>query len=239
MQHADESAVYLVVTMILDRRKRYLHIALNSTLHDAYRIIRSLPPSDRIILEAGTPLIKLYGAEAVRQVRNLWESRLIGTGLTAYVVADTKTMDRAETEVSISQNAGASGVIALGRAPLETLDRFIAVCREQHVDSFVDMMNVAEPIKVMRKLKSPPDVVLLHRGVDEEVFNKSIPIPYTQITKVLSSYNVLIGIGGGDTIREVQRAVFNNASIVMVWKNFYSAVDDTGKLAQQFLNEVK
>lgn len=225
--------------MHLDRRHRYLHIALNSTMSDAYRIIRSLPPSSRIILEAGTPLIKRYGVEAIGEIGSLWRSRLAGTSLPPYIVADMKIMDRAETEVSIARSAGASGVIALGQAPVETLDRFVVVCQELAVDSFIDMMNVAEPLKILRKLKKVPDVVLLHRGVDEETYNKGIPIPYVQITKVLSAYDVMIGIGGGDTIREVQRAVFNNASIVMVWKNFYTAQDDTATLAESFLREVK
>jgi bifunctional enzyme Fae/Hps len=225
--------------MILDHKKRYLHIALNSTLSDAYRIIPTLPVSDRIILEAGTPLIKQFGIDAIRQILALWSRRVYGTNIRPYIVADMKTMDRAETEVMLAKSAGASGVIVLGQAALETVDNFIAVCRREGIDSFVDMMNVNEPIKIMRKLKNKPDVVLLHRGVDEEVFNKTKPIPYIQINKVLSSYNVLIGIGGGDTIREVQRAVLNNTSVVMVWKNFYSAQDNTSALAEEFLKGIK
>jgi len=225
--------------MILDHKKRYLHIALNSTLADAYRIVLTLPVSDRIILEAGTPLIKQFGLDAIRQIFALWTQRLYGTNIRPYVVADMKTMDRAETEVLLAKAAGASGVIGLGQAPLETVDSFVSVCRRENVDSFLDMMNVKEPIQVLRKIKNKPDVVLLHRGVDEEVFNKSKPIPYIQINKVLSSYDVLIGIGGGDTIREVQRAVFNNANIVMVWKNFYTARDNTAQLADEFLKGIK
>lgn len=225
--------------MILDRKKKYLHIALNSTLSDAYQIIRTLPVSDRIILEAGTPLIKQYGLEAISQIASLWRRRLMGTNITPYVVADMKTMDRAETEVVLAKAAGASGVICLGRAPLETIDHFVAVCKREGLDSFVDMMNVTEPIQIMRNLKHKPNVILLHRGVDEELFNKNKPIPYVQINKVLSSYDVFIGIGGGDTIREVQRAVFNNASVVMVWKNFYSARDNTSALAEEFLKGIK
>ncbi len=225
--------------MILDRKKRYLHIALNSTLTDAYRIIATLPVSDRIILEAGTPLIKRFGVDAISQIMSLWSRRLWGTNIRPYVVADMKTMDRAETEVVIAKAAGASGIIVLGQAPIETVDNFIAVCKREGVDSFVDMMNVKEPVQIMRKLRNKPDIVLLHRGVDEEIFNKTKPIPYVQINKVLSGYNVLIGIGGGDTIREVQRAVFNNANIVMVWKNFYSAQDNTAQLAEEFLKGIK
>jgi len=225
--------------MILSRKTKYLHIALNSSLDDARRIISSLPVSDRIILEAGTPLIKNYGTGAINDIYNFWSRRLYGTNIRPYVVADMKTMDRAETEVILAKQAGASGVIALGRAPIETLNIFVKTCASQGIDSFIDMMNVDQPLRLLRELIKAPNVVLLHRGVDEEVFNKSKPIPYIQINKVLSSYDVIIGIGGGDTIREVQRAVFNNANIVMVWKNFYSASDNTSQLATDFLKAVQ
>ena len=214
---------------MLNRKKRYLQIALNSTLDEAKEIISQLPENDRILIEAGTPLIKRYGMEAIRQLSYLHP----------YVVADLKTFDRGETEVLISKEAGANAAIALGSAPLETLDVFIASCQEFNLDSMVDMMNVDQPIKVLRKLKKIPDVVILHRGVDEEVFNKSKPIPYLQINKVRASYNTLIAIAGGDSIREVQRAIFNDANIVIVWKEFYKSTSDTGKLAEEFLKVIK
>ncbi len=225
--------------MILSRKKRYLHIALNSTLDEAYSIIQSLPASDRIIIEAGTPLIKSYGAQAIRELYFWWAQKIRGEELLPYIVADLKTMDRAETEVAIAKNAGASGVICLGQAAIETINSFIASCEKQGVDSMIDMMNIEFPINVLRKLKKPPNVVILHRGVDEEKFNKDKPIPYIQINKVLSGYNVLISIGGGDTIREVQRAIFNGAHIVMVWKEFYHSASSTGHLAEEFLKEIK
>lgn len=177
--------------------------------------------------------------EAIRLIRDLWANKVRGTDISPYVVADMKTMDRAEAEVMLAKSAGASGVIGLGQAPFETINNFISICKQEGLDSFVDMMNVREPIKTLRKLKTKPDVVLLHRGVDEEIFNKDVPIPYIQINKVLSGYSVLIGIGGGDTIREVQRAIFNNANIVMVWKNFYTVQDNTAQLAEEFLKGIK
>jgi bifunctional enzyme Fae/Hps len=103
----------------------------------------------------------------------------------------------------------------------------------------VDMMNVEQPIKTLRKLKKLPDVVVLHRGVDEETFNKDKPIPYIQINKIRASYNTMISIAGGDTIREVQRAIFNDADIVVVWKEFYTSSFETGQLAVEFLREIK
>ncbi|OGM12520.1 hypothetical protein A2V80_01535 [Candidatus Woesebacteria bacterium RBG_16_39_8b] len=223
--------IKLKLSMILDKRKKYLQIALNSTLSEAAEIIRTLPQSDRILLEAGTPLIKHFGIEAIRFIKNLRPQ--------TYVVADLKTMDRGATEVGIARLGGASGAIALGQAPVETLNIFIESCKKNELDSMVDMMNVEAPIKILRKLKRQPDVVVLHRGVDEETYNRDIPIPYIQINKVRSSYQVLIAIAGGDTIREVQRAVFNDANIVVVWKEFYQLSTQTTQIAEEFLKAIK
>ena len=221
----------MIDVSILDKRKKYLQVALNSTLSEAAQIIRTLPQSERILLEAGTPLIKHYGIEAIRFIKNLRPQ--------SYVVADLKTMDRGDTEVILAKQGGASGVIALGQAPVETIDSFIDSCSKYGLDSMVDMMNIDHPIKVLRKLKKLPDVVILHRGVDEEIFNKDKPIPYIQINKVRASYGVLIAIAGGDTIREVQRAVFNDANIVLVWKEFYQPSAQTAQIAEEFLRVIK
>ena len=49
----------------------------------------------------------------------------------------------------------------------------------------------------------------------------------------------MISVAGGDTIREVQRAIFNDADIVVVWKEFYSPASNTSQLAEEFLREIK
>jgi bifunctional enzyme Fae/Hps len=215
---------------MLNKRSRYLQIALNNDLDEARSIIRQLPRSDRILVEAGTPLIKTYGYQGIREIVNAWRG---------YVVADLKTMDRGNTEAMLAHTAGASGAIAAGQAPIETLNEFIKSCADLGIDSMVDMMNVAQPIQVLRKIKKMPNVVILHRGVDEETFNRTKPIPFVQINKVKSSYDVMISIGGGDTIREVERATFNGADIVLVWKEFYQATNQTAQLANDFLAAIK
>jgi len=215
---------------MINRKIKYLQVALNSGMDEARSIIRQLPRSERILVEAGTPLIKTFGWQGIRNIVSWWGG---------YVVADLKTMDRGDTEVLLARQAGASGAIALGQAPIETLNSFISSCEKMEIDSMVDMMNVDQPIKILRKLKKLPTVVILHRGVDEETFNKDKPIPYIQINKIKSSYDVMISIGGGDTIREVQRAMFNGANIVLVWKEFYHPTNQTAALAEEFLKEVK
>src|SRR3990167_5563371 len=122
---------------MLDRKKRYLQIALNSTLDEAFEIIDSLPVSDRILIEAGTPLIKRYGLEAIRALNDRWSWKTISRGTASYIVADFKTMDRGATEVALAKEAGASAAIALGLAPIETIDAFIESCRNNNLDSMV------------------------------------------------------------------------------------------------------
>ncbi len=260
---------------LLDPKKRYLQVALNGTLSDARRIISQLPRSERIIVEAGTPLIKRYGAEGIRRIKYWYRTHLMGQNLVydkeesvqftgilgmllksgmkspgmrnegglsqemaqAYVVADLKMMDRGSTEVQIAAEAGASGAVALGMAPVESLDAFMAECEEHGVDAMVDMMNVEQPYKVLRKLKQLPQVVILHRGVDEEEFSDK-PLPIQMINKIKGAFNVMVSVAGGDKPREIQSAVFNGADIVVVWKNFYRANGEAGKLAEEFLMQV-
>lgn len=76
---------HLRSTSILDPKKRYLQIALNSALEDARNIIEHLPLSERILVEAGTPLIKRYGEEGIRRIREWYGQRILGQPLTPLI----------------------------------------------------------------------------------------------------------------------------------------------------------
>ncbi len=259
----------------LNSKKKYLQIALNSTLEEAQKIIAQIPISDRILIEAGTPLIKRYGEEGIRQIRKWYEQRIWGETIESpeissvsfnslislffenysqskitkkipsnskiipYIVADLKMMDRGETEVEIAAYAGADAAVALGHSPIESLNAFVQKCEDLGLDAMIDMMNVEYPLSILRQLKKLPRVVILHRGVDEERFNKEKQIPLHEIRRIKSNYDILIAIAGGDTLREAQRAIFNDADIVVVWKSFFQSSEDTANLAEQFLKEVK
>jgi len=218
--------------MILKTRQRYLQIALNSTPYEAKEIISRLPISDRILIEVGTPLIKIYGGKAISEIKSV-------TPPGSYIVADTKCADLASREVEMVVRAGAKAVTCLGVAPVETIDRFIEECQRFQVDSMVDMMNVDDSVSVLKKLKRPPDIVVLHRGVDETEFSREKQIPFYQINQLKDNFDVFVSVAGGDTIDEVQRAIFNGADIVVAWKAFYQSTDETAKLAEQFLKEIR
>ncbi len=63
--------------------------------------------------------------------------------------------------------AGATAATVLGSAPTETLDIFIGLCNQLGMISMVDMIAVDDPMKVLRPLAQPPNVVIIHRGRDE------------------------------------------------------------------------
>jgi bifunctional enzyme Fae/Hps len=217
--------------MILNRKQKYLQIALNSTPSEAREIIAQLPFSERILIEAGTPLIKIYGKSTISEIKLAAPPR-------TYIVADTKCADLALRDVKMAAEAGAKAVTCLGVAPIETINRFIEECKRQDIDSMIDMMNVPDPVSVLKKLKNPPDIVVLHRGVDETEFSKEKQIPFYQINQIKDNFDVLVSVAGGDTIDEVQRAILNGADIVVVWKAFYQSTTETPKLAEEFLKEI-
>jgi len=264
---------------MLNKKQKYLQIALNNNLSETRSIINQIPLDNRIIIEAGTPLIKAYGADGIRKIRLFWEQRIFGyssniseisptnpwiVALTRsleknktffnkkrktsenkkfsfnpYIVADLKCMDRGAREVEIAREGGADAATALGHAPIETLDAFIQNCWENNLDSMVDMMNVDFPLNVLRQLKKLPEVVILHRGVDEEAFNREKEIPYHEIQRIKSNYDIMIAVAGGDTFREAQRAIFNDVDIVVVWKSFFKSTGETAELAKRFLEEIR
>ena len=188
---------------MLNKRKKYLQIAFNRSLDEVKNMITMLPSSEKIIIEAGTPLIKRYGTRCITEIKNYWESNI---GKPGYVVADLKCMDRGSREVFAVANAGASAATCLGLAPTDTINEFIRECSDVNIDSMVDMMNIQFPFEILQKLKKLPTVVVLHRGVDENERNKEKQLQLDQIHRIKGTYgNVLISIAGGETERDLVR----------------------------------
>jgi bifunctional enzyme Fae/Hps len=157
--------------MILSRKQKYLQIALNSDLSEARKIIAQLPFSERVLIEVGTPLIKIYGKRAILEIKN---AALPGS----YIVADIKCVDLALRDVKMAVEVGAQAVTCLGVAPIETIDRFIEECKRQGIDSMIDMMNVSDPVSVLKKLKTFPMLLFCTEGSMKPNFQKKNRFPF-------------------------------------------------------------
>ena len=221
--------------MSLTTHKRYVQIAFNGTAQQVRRILPQIPRDPRIIIEAGTPYIKRTGMAGVQLIRRYWRG---------IVVADVKVTDGAAQEVIFSAAAGANAATVMGSAPVETLDFFIQFCANHGMLSMIDMLGVNDPLRKMLPMKHKPDVVVIHKGRDEESNKKNI-IRYKDITKIRSKYDALIAVAGGLEPDGVRRAYFNGADIAIV--NVVGANDPNAglhendnfrKLIPQILSEV-
>ncbi|MCD6227493.1 hypothetical protein J7J90_03295 [Candidatus Micrarchaeota archaeon] len=221
---------------VIVQSKRYLQIAFNYDTVFMERILCQIPKEDNIIIEVGTPYIKLEGSDAIKNVRKLWN------GL---ILADIKTTDGAVQEVEEVALSGANAATVLGTSSKETIDLFIAECKKFNMSSVIDMIHVDDPLKVLRKLKTPPNVVELHIGRDEEnVWGKLIE--YRHVRRIRSKFNVVISAAGGISFKEAESAVFNGADIVVVnlvrnvdkWKGISEKTDITTAV-NKFLRTLK
>jgi 3-keto-L-gulonate-6-phosphate decarboxylase len=221
---------------MLDQNTRYLQIAFNYDNQLVRKILPTIQNSPRILIEAGTPFIKNEGSVGIQTIHRLWQG---------HIVADLKTLDGAYSEVRMAMLAGSTAVTTLGSAPVETLDIFIQTCAELGVDSMIDMLGVDDPLKVVMKLNRPPNVVILHRGRDEEGTRGKV-IQYRHVNRLRSKFNVIISAAGGVDLKEARSAIFNGANIVVVnlvkpgdpWEGI-STDSDVGEMASHFLETIE
>jgi bifunctional enzyme Fae/Hps len=191
---------------LLDPNTRYIQIAFNTDARQVRRILPKIPYDPRIIIEAGTPYIKLTGMHGVGLIRRLWR------GL---VVADLKVTDGAVNEVLFASQAGASAVTAMGSAPTETIDLFNRTCAARGIYSMVDMLGVDNPLKHLMPLKTKPDFVVIHKGRDEESTRRKL-IRYKDISKIHSKFDSFISVAGGLEPNGVRSAYFNGADVAIL-----------------------
>lgn len=189
----------------LDNKIRYLQIAFNYDARMVTQILPSLPYAGNIFIEAGTPYIKQEGMNGIRLIRRLWRG---------VIIADMKVSDGAVNEIMMAKAAGANGITVLGSAPEATLKLFIKVCKDNGMLSMVDMLGVDDPLTVLRPLQNAPDVIVLHRGRDEENYKDTL-IQYRHINRVHAKFPSLISVAGGVDIKMARSAIFNGANIVV------------------------
>ena len=172
----------------------------------------------------------------IREMRRMWKGQ---------VIADMKVTDGGREEVEMAHAAGATGITAMGSSPVETLDRFVERCVELGMVSMIDMLGVHDPLDRVMHMTRPPDVVVLHRGRDEESTRGKV-IQYRHVNRLRSKYAVIISAAGGVDLREARSAIFNGANIVVVnlvrpgdlWQGIRTD-QDVPAIAAEFLSTIE
>ena len=89
-------------------------------------------------IEAGTPLLKSEGSEALRVLKRTFPDRVL--------VADMKTMDVGGFEVEIAAKAGADVVSVLGLADDGTISEAVLTARQYGARVMVDLIGVTDKV---------------------------------------------------------------------------------------------
>jgi bifunctional enzyme Fae/Hps len=199
-------------------RPPYLQIALDApSLEGAKQVLSQLPGSDRIIIEVGTPLIKRYGTRVISELRELAKDK--------FMIADLKTLDVGKVEVDIGYEDTADAVVAAGLAPPETLDSTVQEARRLGIYAVIDMLNVDDVLGKLKSLKDFPDVVILHRGIDQETGRSSGLERIKLIREAFPDKKFLIAVAGGIVPETAKEALDKGADILIVGRYITQSKD--------------
>jgi len=212
-------------------RPPYLQIALDiPSLEKAKQIIAQLPRSDSLILEAGTPLIKRHGTAVISQLREIAKDK--------FIVADLKTLDVGKVEVDLAFDESADAVVVSGLASVETIDQFIYETNRLGIYSFLDVMNVSDPIEKLQSLKTPPNVVIVHRGIDTEGSATYQWEIVGQVKAAFKEKRLLVAVAGGMRPNNIQEAIKAKVDIIVVGR-YITQSQDVERSAREFLTQMQ
>lgn len=208
----------------------YLQIALDiPDLERTKTIVAELPKSDRIILEAGTPLIKRYGVRVIQELREIAKD--------VFIIADLKTLDVGQVEVDLAYEETADAVVASGLASVETLNKFIYEAKRLGIYAAIDMMDVVNPLKLLEQLNDLPDIVIIHRGIDEEKIKKTRWELIKELKEKYKDRKMLIAVAGGIEPQTVSLALESGVDIIIVGR-YITQSKDIKKAAREFLTQL-
>ncbi len=210
-----------------------LQVALDMpSLEDALRVARAAWANGAEVLEAGTPLVKSVGMEAVRALRRNFPE--------AVVVADTKIMDAGRLEAGVAVEAGADVVTVLGVASDETIGEVVDVAHEHGRLVAVDMINHPDPVgRAKEAARLGADIIILHVAVDVQMARgvtaaEAAPL----VPRVKEATGRWVAVAGGlnrDTAPLVAKA---GADIIIVGSAITRA-SDPGRATREIVEAIR
>ena len=179
---------------------------------DFENLSRALPAAREAVdggadwIEAGTPLIKSEGLDAVRQLKKTFPDRR--------VVADMKVMDTGAFEVEIAAKAGADLVTVLGAADDDTIAEAVRGGELYGAEVVVDLLGVADPVaRSRRAAELGAAAVCFHVGIDMQM---RADAPFARLAEIATGSPIPVAVAGGLTSESVAGAVRAGAQILIV-----------------------
>lgn len=201
-----------------------IQVALDTTcISEALLIAQSVVDGGADWIEAGTPLIKSHGMEAVRRLAEMCGER--------EVVADMKTMDAGRLEAEMAVEAGAKIVTVCGLADDLTVIEAVKVAELHGASVMVDLINSKDTLARALEVQSlGAHYLYLHSGLDAQTRNGSIAGKHDLMRRLSSTLKIPLVVGGGITAANARKAFDAGASILVVGSFITKAPDPAAAL---------
>jgi 3-hexulose-6-phosphate synthase len=164
-------------------------------------------------LEAGTPLIIAEGMHGVRELRAAFPDTPI--------VADLKTMDGGWLEAELMAKAGASMVVVMGQAHIETVELVVRAGKDCGVKVMGDNLGMPDPVAGAQLLaETGCDYVIHHIAFDLRTMwkerGKAVPSPLDQLRSIVNSVDKPVQAVGGLSIEQAIETPRYGAPLVVI-----------------------
>jgi 3-hexulose-6-phosphate synthase/6-phospho-3-hexuloisomerase len=188
-------------------KKAVLQVALDILeLKRALQIAQESIDGGADWIEAGTPLIKSEGMQAIRSMRDRFPDSII--------VADMKVADTGTLEVEMAAKAGANIVCILADADDSVIDESVRAARLYGIRIMADLINVRDPIKRAPELEAMGvDIICAHVGIDQQMIGKNSIALLTSLSGLI---HIPLAVAGGISAATAGDAVKCGADIVIV-----------------------
>ena len=203
-------------------KRPVLQVALDVTeLNRALQIARESLLGGADWIEAGTPLIKSEGMEAVRALKAQFPDHMI--------VADMKTADTGTLEVEMAAKAGAGIVCILAEADDSVIAEAVRAARLYGVRLMADLINTPDPVIRAKQLEAMGvDIIAAHVGIDQQMTGKS---SIDLLATITGEVTVPVAVAGGIDAVMAAQAVQYGAAMVIVGGAIVRSADVTASTA--------
>lgn len=196
--------------------KIILQLALDIlNLDRAISMAKEAVPGGIDWIEAGTPLIKSEGMEAIRELKRIFPDKK--------VIADMKTMDTGDFETEMASKAGADIISILGASDDSTIKEAIKAAKKYNSEIMIDLINVKNKVdRAAEVQKMGAKYVCIHVGIDQQMKGEN---PLQDIKDVKEAVNITIATAGGLNSENIPDVVTAGADIVIVGGSITKASD--------------
>jgi 3-hexulose-6-phosphate synthase/6-phospho-3-hexuloisomerase len=160
-------------------------------------------------LEAGTPLIKSEGLDAVRALRREFPSTTI--------VADMKIIDAGRLETECAAKAGANIIHVLGSASDATIKECVEAARRYDARINVDLLGLPDREAMIRRAKEVElmgaSFVCIHTPIDMQMRGQ---LPFEDLKAVASAVQIPLAVAGGINSETVVDAIEAGGTVIIV-----------------------